>query len=399
MSLSVPDRYMEEFEISVNQINVTRGKITAISFILIECVILLIFSILKRKDFFTLQNLLYAAMYLVMILIMILFLLILDKFQKNILAYGRQIKIVGMLFACFILYWCAIIALMDLKSSGQITVYTVAIISIAVAPYYKPTTLLFIYLSAQIPFLFLLPYFQKFNGISNYINSSAFVAIALAISFMRFKKQIHEFNNEKIIQQKSEDLERINKELEEANQKLEKLSRTDGLTGVCNRSMFDITIESEWNTCKRYSKPLSLIMIDIDLFKAFNDNYGHQAGDRCIQRVAEVLVSCAKRSADTVARYGGEEFAVILPYTEKKNASILAEKIRKKVEGLAISHAYSAVSECVTISLGVNTVIPSDEFSVEEFIRATDTALYDAKINRNHFVVAENTKPEPITIK
>jgi len=178
-------------------------------------------------------------------------------------------------------------------------------------------------------------------------------------------------------------LERINKELEEANRKLEILSVTDSLTKTYNRFVFETKINEEWNRCRRNVKPLSLIMADIDYFKSYNDNYGHQAGDCCITQIAGVLTSCAKRSSDIAARYGGEEFAIILPETKHEDAYKLAEQIRKNVEELAIPHLYSEISDHITISLGINTVIPSDKMSVEKFIKNTDMALYKAKINRN----------------
>ncbi len=387
--LSVPVPEKAEFKQYINRINVSRGIITALAFLFVECVMLTVSFLIKGNRVFTIPNLYYAGMYAGLILCMAVFLAAFLKFKRNIPAYEKQISIVGTLFAFVILGWCAMISLLDLKSAGQIIVYSVAIVCISVAPYFRPVELFCIYMSVQIPFLFLIPSFQKSSGSSNYINSTTFIIIALAISYMRYKKQIQEFMNEKIIQQKGEELARINKELEHANQQLEKLSQTDGLTGVYNRSMFDKTMESAWNTCKRQSKPLSLIMIDIDFFKAFNDHYGHQAGDICIRQIAGVLSSCARRSTDAVARYGGEEFAVILSYTDKEQASVLAEKIRKKVESLAVCHAYSSVSDYVTISLGVNTTIPSDECSVEEFIKSADDALYHAKIDRNEFAVAQ----------
>jgi len=179
------------------------------------------------------------------------------------------------------------------------------------------------------------------------------------------------------------ELSRINKELEEANIKLEILSQIDGLTGIFNRMMFENKIKGEWNRCKRHNIPLSMMMIDIDFFKPFNDHYGHRAGDRCVQQIAIALVSEAKRSADFVARYGGEEFAVILPHSEKTGALILAEQMRKSVEELAIPHGHSSISEILTISIGFYTVIPADETDIEEFIENADKALYRAKLTRN----------------
>lgn len=205
---------------------------------------------------------------------------------------------------------------------------------------------------------------------------------------MMYKKHVDDFNNRKIINGKSEELKRVNKELEEANQKLKKLSQTDSLTGIFNRFVFDTTVKAEWDRCKRHFIPLSLIMIDIDFFKAFNDNYGHQAGDDCLRQVSRTLSSCAERSSDIVARYGGEEFAVILTHMKKEGVLEFAEQLRKNVEQLAIPHMYSSISQHITISLGVYTVIPSDTSSIDEFIRTADKALYEAKKERNNIVVA-----------
>jgi diguanylate cyclase (GGDEF)-like protein len=168
---------------------------------------------------------------------------------------------------------------------------------------------------------------------------------------------------------------------------LEKLSQTDALTGICNRFVFDRTVESEWNSCKRQFSPLSLIMVDIDFFKKFNDNSGHQEGDECIRRVANALSACARRSSDTVTRYGGDEFAVILPDTDEQSAWELAEQVRKMVENLDFSSKHS-ISKKMSISIGLCTVVPSCKSSIDEFIRSADKALYEAKKIRNHIVVA-----------
>ena len=120
-------------------------------------------------------------------------------------------------------------------------------------------------------------------------------------------------------------------------------------------------------------------MVDIDFYKEFNDNYGHQAGDCCIKLITEVLTVHAKRSSDKVARYGGDEFVILLPNTNKENALNLAEQMRKGVEEKSVPHLYSNVTDHVTISLGINTIIPSDESSIDEFLSSADKALYMAK--------------------
>lgn len=269
-------------------------------------------------------------------------------------------------------------------------VYIFAVISVAVTPLFEPVVLLLIYLPVHTAFIVLLPIASFPSGIpfGNIANSTTFIIISWIISLMRYRQQAIAFNNAKLIEGKNSELNRINIELQETNHMLEKLARIDGLTGIYNRSVFDLTMKLEWDRCKRQFEPLSLLMIDIDFFKAFNDHYGHQAGDDCIRQVAGVLSSCAKRASDTVARYGGEEFAVILPCTGRNHAEIIAEQIRGKVEELAIPHGFSCTSKYVTISLGVYTAIPINVIPIEEFIKNADLALYGAKKYRNNVVVS-----------
>jgi diguanylate cyclase (GGDEF)-like protein len=168
-------------------------------------------------------------------------------------------------------------------------------------------------------------------------------------------------------------------ELQQANHRLENLSLSDGLTGISNRRSFDQYIDISWKSFNRGDKPLSIIMADIDYFKAYNDNYGHTEGDSCLIKVARCLVSSVKRPLDLVARYGGEEFCVILPETDSVNALIVAERIREKLKSLRIPHEHSQASQFVTLSLGVATMMPGDSYTIKEFIDNADKALYEAK--------------------
>lgn len=186
-------------------------------------------------------------------------------------------------------------------------------------------------------------------------------------------------------------LREMQKQLEQSNQELQRLSSLDGLTGIPNRRVFDETIRTEWTRGLRDHSEISLILIDIDHFKLFNDNYGHQGGDDCLKQVATILDKTATRSADVVARYGGEEFGVILPMTEHKGAMTLAEKMRQAVAELGILHEGSSTAEHVTISMGVATMIPGPESSIEQFIEMADKALYQAKERgRNQIAFTEN---------
>lgn len=168
-------------------------------------------------------------------------------------------------------------------------------------------------------------------------------------------------------------------QLKEMNQTLLRLSSLDGLTGIANRRRFEEFLDLEWKRAVREATPLSLIMVDIDFFKTYNDTYGHQAGDKCLKQVANVFSSTLHRPGDLVARYGGEEFVVVLPRTDAKGAVSVAEAMRSKVAALGIIHSHSKVSPYITISLGVATTIPSRDVSPLDLIATADEALYQAK--------------------
>jgi two-component system cell cycle response regulator len=165
----------------------------------------------------------------------------------------------------------------------------------------------------------------------------------------------------------------------EMEAQLKRLASVDGLTQVANRRIFDEFLDSEWRRCQREKHSLSLILCDVDSFKLYNDNYGHQAGDDCLVKVAQGIRHSVKRPGDLVARYGGEEFAVILPNTHSAGAMAVAEVIRAQVRGLQIPHQKSQVCGYVTVSLGVSTIIPSVKLSPQLLIAAADKALYQAK--------------------
>ena len=168
-------------------------------------------------------------------------------------------------------------------------------------------------------------------------------------------------------------------ELTEANKKLELLSRIDGLTGLANRRFMDEFIDKEWLRAIRNKSAISLILIDIDFFKLYNDNYGHPEGDECLKKVATKLKSLAYRPGDLVARYGGEEFVLVLPDTEEAEA--VANNCRRSIKELQITHEFSEAANVVTISVGVFTVVPEKGTDPSMIIDAADKALYKAKKN------------------
>jgi len=178
-------------------------------------------------------------------------------------------------------------------------------------------------------------------------------------------------------------------ELEKKNAELQRLSCLDGLTGISNRRRFDEYLEQEWLRVARNGGQLSLIMVDIDHFKAYNDNYGHQGGDDCLRRVAQSLDDALQRPSDLATRYGGEEFSIVLPDTDLEGAVLIAEKLRAGVEALGVAHAYSRTADHVTISLGVASIVPCEGDLSSALVTRADEALYKAKdTGRNCFYSA-----------
>ena len=166
--------------------------------------------------------------------------------------------------------------------------------------------------------------------------------------------------------------------LADANIELQRLAALDPLTGIGNRRRFDQAIEHEWQRGQREKRSLSLLMIDVDCFKAYNDTYGHPAGDLCLKKVAAVLTENLKRPADLAARYGGEEFAILLPDTPAEGALAVAEACRSHLQTLAIEHA-GAPAGVVSISIGVASAVAAQNGSWQLLVAGADQAMYDAK--------------------
>lgn len=174
-------------------------------------------------------------------------------------------------------------------------------------------------------------------------------------------------------------LHALQRELEASNRELQRISCQDGLTGIYNRRHFDAYLDQEWARALREGVNISLVLADIDYFKAYNDHYGHPAGDGCLQYVAGVFREVLQRPGDLAARYGGEEFVVVLPKTDMEGAAIIAESLRTRVERLNLRHEFSKVANLVTLSIGIATVRPNPRMRPHELVGLADKALYQAK--------------------
>lgn len=195
--------------------------------------------------------------------------------------------------------------------------------------------------------------------------------------------------SQKLVQQNVA-LEQTKLELESANCALQRLASVDGLTQIANRRCFDKTLHSEWQRMARNQEPISLILLDLDFFKLYNDHYGHQRGDECLKKFAQILDRNARRGGDLSARYGGEEFAVILSQTDAEGAMRVAESICSELKAEAIPHALSKVNQCVSASIGIASTVPNPGLSVEWLIGEADRSLYQAKLEGRDRIIYLN---------
>jgi len=191
------------------------------------------------------------------------------------------------------------------------------------------------------------------------------------------------------LEARNEELTRLRFALESANRRLKHLVGVDALTGIANRRHFDRALEREVRRTRRDGQPLSLVFLDLDEFKLFNDSYGHARGDQVLRAVAQTLDETFRRGGDLVARYGGEEFAVVLPGVDGRRAGLYAERLRRRIWRLAIPYTASQLSDRVTISGGVATLYPPTSGGPDELLFAADQALYRAKcLGRNRIAAA-----------
>jgi diguanylate cyclase (GGDEF)-like protein len=192
------------------------------------------------------------------------------------------------------------------------------------------------------------------------------------------------------LEARNEELTRLRFALETANRRLKHLVGVDALTGIANRRHFDRALEREIRRARRDKQPLSLVFLDLDEFKLFNDSYGHTRGDEVLRKVAQTLDETFRRGGDLVARYGGEEFAVVLPGVDGRRAGLYAERLRRRIWRLAIPYNASQLTDRVTISGGVATVYPPAVATPDDLLFAADKALYRAKcLGRNRIATAE----------
>ena len=337
-----------------------------------------------------------------------------ERINYRLYTYLSGTVVSGCLWGMFFLY---MVSLLDLTNTNILIFLMMGMISAAVAAYatslltFSITTFT---LTCPVIVYFLLHTDKIFNDMGYMLIIYIVFLFIICRQLNKIIEEflIHEFNISRLEREKRY-AAMLNRELEEEiikrihtegklkaekykaealADKLITISSKDGLTGINNRRHFDEYLENEWNRSARTATPLSLILCDIDFYKAYNDTYGHLAGDDCLKKIAHVLEHYARRASDMAARYGGEEFVIILPETSSNKAKHIAEEIRMAVEDLQILHKASDVSDHITVSLGVATQIPTRHNEPHGLINLADEAMYEAKRKgRNQVIVADQS--------
>lgn len=397
--LSLNEKEKDTFINEIIKKNIYRGKLYSKFVICIELILSLIdvfFSNNFTKSGFKFNN--YLLMYLIMIIVNIAYLLVLNKFKLVVMNLNK-VNIIVVSYVIFMMSWGAIISLMDQKLYGQVMAYTVIVMACSVIYYLENKTLLASYFISAFVLFLGLPFFQQSKNmlIGHYINCIIFLIFAWLASRILYKNLYNDFKSKNLVAEANEKLKSeieenkiMHKELEKANKKLKELSLNDELTKVNNRRALTEFIDNIFSCDLRQQTPVSIIMMDIDGFKLYNDKYGHVEGDEVLKKIAAQLNEVLRDSKDFVARYGGEEFIYIALKTDEKEICEIANKIRKMVYNLKIIHENPNVSNYVTLSFGTATVIPYNINSIYECIKNADTALYKAKTEGKDRIINYN---------
>lgn len=315
----------------------------------------------------------YFGMYLLLFAVSLIALAGVLPIRRRVERHARGILTASFLYTFFICAWSAGITLYDQRASENITVYVITVVASAILVYLRPWQAVATYGFNQIALLCLFSTFQPAptNNTGNFVNTTFMTLIAMFVSLSRYYSRAGDYQNHQIILQQS-------REIQQMNRQLSRLVQTDTLSGLYNRRFLDDVLPKRFEACVDKALPMAVIMLDIDNFKQYNDQYGHQAGDRCIQTISELLRRCAGEQ-DDLMRYGGEEFAVVQYGVTRRQALSTAEAIRREMARLRIENKGTRPLPYVTLSEGVCWDVPNVNIPSTRFFYQADQALYEAK--------------------
>ena len=326
----------------------------------------------------------YLYMYILMIIINIIFFIFIKKCLSHITRDKYNIIEISIIFyITFNMTWGSVISLMDQKLYGQVMAFMVNMIVCSVIYYFDYKKMILPYLLSILTLFIGLPFFQSSKDvlIGHYINTTLFCILSWIASRILYFNYYNYFKSNDLLKIEIKKNIKIKEELKELNKQLMELSLIDELTKIPNRRGFNEHIDSICNNVIKMESSISIIMMDIDYFKEFNDYYGHTLGDQALISVAQTINSFVDKEISFAARYGGEEFVFISVNTNKDDIYKVADRIKYEILNLKIPHISSNFNKYLTISLGVSTLTISDKNDIFKCIDLADKALYLAKNN------------------
>lgn len=308
---------------------------------------------------------------------------------RNIRRHAHRIVGLCALYCALACLWATLNVYFSFDQTSNISIYSAVLISVAALSYLRPYQSLVLFLSCQTIVLLLIASTHPSSMllIRSIVSSTTITVLSMVISYARYSSARAVYSTHRAAVTKQ-------KEIEDINRKLRILVHTDDLTGLYNRRFLDDFLPGIWNSAIDSATPLAFLMMDIDDFKKLNDCEGHQAGDRCIAKIAQVLAEATNRSRDYVLRYGGEEFVVIMTGVSLDEAVETAEQIRSSIEQLKMPNRGSALSPYITVSVGVYHAVPTQGCSFRQFFSRSDEAMYEAKRAGKNRVVTFYKSPD-----
>ncbi|GFZ31835.1 hypothetical protein CSC2_23610 [Clostridium zeae] len=323
----------------------------------------------------------YRFYYLALFCISIVLLLLLNLIKKKKKFIENHFSYIQIAMILVVIIWT--IAYMESSSEQSITnsiPYNQILFSCAATFYLSKRQVILTYGLIHILFI---GDFIRIHGYANntifFINLTLTLVVSIIIAIRNYDNMIERHKQDISIRNKNLSLMKMNNTLHFANKKLKEMSDKDFLTNIANKRKLDRMTYMYWNSLKKFSSSLSIMIADIDFFKQYNDFYGHVKGDSCLVKIATSINEVVEKNLGVVGRYGGEEFFVILPNRNFDDAVAICEEIRKRIEEERIPNEALGENKFVTISAGVATVVPTDDFNLDFFINICDNKLYEAK--------------------
>lgn len=373
---ALPQKMKRNFETEIARRNYKVERLMLPLTMLIELFNMIHLLFFREAGLTTYFNKMYFTMYAALFGATLLFFIVQvasrNKFAKHLRLTSRAELAYVALFA----FWCTGITILDQRSNDNIYVFLLGMLTVAMLIYLKPWKAVALFSVNQV---LLFSFFTTFqpqpaDNFGSYLNTSIISLMSICISVARYQGRLEDYRKQQVIALQ-------NRKISDINRQLRALALTDELSGLYNRRYLDRMLSHKWKDCVRNSESLSVVMLDIDDFKKYNDRYGHQAGDRCIMAIAEKIKLCFGQYSDFLLRYGGEEFTIVLSGMDTAQVLALVREFCCCVEQLNIPHEDSIHASHITVSAGIFHGVPTPETQAHDFIANADRALYRAKKN------------------